>query len=263
MRKIFGFLLVFVVGLGVVQAQDSQVEQLKVEVIATRDHDPAAFTQGLVLHEGVFYESKGRYGESAIRQVDPETGAVLNEVRLNQQFFAEGLALVDDETLIQITWKEGLAIVWDRATFEQLGIFFYQTEGWGLCYDGEFLYMSDGSDILYKRDPQYFRIVAEIPVTLAGEPRNMLNELECVGDEIYANVYQTETIVRIDKASGEVTAEIDASGLLTEEERAGLGSDPDTSAVLNGIAYDADKDVFYITGKLWPHLFEVNFVPAD
>lgn len=264
LKRLSYLTLLLLILIPVAYAQDpTAVESLKVEVIATYPHDITSYTQGLLLYDGTFYESDGQYGASSLRQVDPTTGEVLQQVDLNQQFFAEGLALVNDDTLIQITWRESFAFIFDRTTFAQLGIFFYEGEGWGLCYDGEFLWMSDGSSNLYKRDPQFFRVVETIPVTIEGVPLEKLNELECVGGDIYANVYQTEAIYRIEKSTGTVTAQIDASGLLTEEERANLIADADTAAVLNGIAYDPDKDVFYITGKSWPSLFEVRFVPAN
>ncbi|HLA45671.1 MAG TPA: glutaminyl-peptide cyclotransferase, partial [Aggregatilineales bacterium] len=161
-----------------------------------------------------------------------------------------------------ITWKNEVAIVYDLETFEPLEVFPYQGEGWGLCYDDEFLYMTDGSEFIYIRDPETFEVVDFRRVTLEGEPASSLNELECVDDEIYANVYQTDEILRIDKATGEVTAAINAFDLLTQEERDTIMGN-DSGAVLNGIAYDAENDVFLITGKLWDKLFEVRFVPAE
>lgn len=237
------------------QIATDRVQTLVPAVISERPHDPNSFIQGLLLYEDKFYESAGQYGESNLRQVDPQTGEILNQVNLNAQFFAEGLARVDD-TLIQLTWREGVAIVFDINTFEVINIFQYTGEGWGLCYDGEHLYMSDGSSTLFIRDPLTFDLVGQIPVTMRGEPVVRLNELECVGNSIYANIWQTDYIVEIEKATGRVIARIDASDLLTPEERAALTS----GAVLNGIAYDPENAVFFITGKLWNKLFEVRFV---
>lgn len=240
---------------------DPEVEQLVTEVIATYPHDTAAYTQGLLLHEGIFLESTGKYGQSSLRKVDPQTGEVLQQQRISDQFFAEGLALVEDR-LIQLSWREGYAFLWDLETLEPLGIYFYRGEGWGLCYDGVSLYMSDGSQFIYQRDPVSFRVLGEVQVMLNGEPIGKINELECVDDVIYANVYQTDTILRIDKATGQVTGVIDATNLLTPEEReAIIGAD--AGAVLNGIAYDPENDVFYLTGKFWDKVFEVRFVPAE
>lgn len=236
----------------------TQVQLLVPEVISVRDHDPEAYTQGLILYEGSFFESAGRYGASTLREVDPDTGEVLRSIPIDEAYFAEGLERVDD-TLIQLTWKETTAFVYDLATFEQVGSYEYEGEGWGLCADDNYLYMSDGSPFLSLRDKDTFELIIKSMVTLQGQPVVRLNELECVGDYIYANVYQTDYILQIDKINGVVVALIDASELLTPEERAALES----GEVLNGIAYDPENDSFLITGKHWPKLFEVRFVPAE
>jgi glutaminyl-peptide cyclotransferase len=232
---------------------DAAVEQLRPQVLAVFPHDRGAFTQGLLLHEGSLYESTGLYGRSTLRQVDPRTGDVKRVVSLAPTLFGEGLARVDDR-LIQITWQHGVAPVYNLLTFEQVGQFTYSGEGWGLCYDGQRLVMSNGSSNLTFRDPQTFAVAGTVGVTLKGQPVERLNELECVGQHVYANVWQTDTIVRIHAETGRVDATIDASGLLSPEDRIGVD-------VLNGIAYDPERDVFLITGKLWPRLFEVRFVP--
>jgi glutamine cyclotransferase len=240
-------------------SQDSfDIEVLVPEVIATMPHRTEDFTQGLVWDEGRLFQSTGLYGQSHLQELDPETGEPIRETPLPEQFFGEGLALVGDQ-LIQITWQQQVAIYYDIATFEPEAFARYTGEGWGLCYDGEALYMTDGSSILYQRDPETFQAMASHEVTLMGVPIVRLNELECVEDVVYANVWQTDRIVRIDKATGEVTAVIDASNLLTLEERAVLPS----GAVLNGIAYNAETGTFLVTGKLWPTLFEVNWVPLE
>lgn len=223
------------------------------EVLATYPHDTDAFTQGLLLNGDRFFESTGLYGESTLREVVPETGEVVREVTVPPEYFAEGLTLVGDR-LVQITWREGTAFVYDVGTLEQTGTLSYAGEGWGLCYDGEQVVMSDGSATLTRRDPETFEVLGSYGVTLDGQPVTRLNELECVGGDVYANVWQTDTIVRIDE-TGEVIQEIDASNLLTEEERAQLGPD----AVLNGIAYDPEAKTFFLTGKLWPKVLEVRF----
>lgn len=240
------------------------VQLLTVEVVSERPHDTNAFTQGLLLHDdGLLYESNGRYGQSNLRALDPQTGEVLREFALPEQLFAEGLALVDDK-LYQITWQENLAIVYnladgaDEGTFVPLEGYQYPGEGWGLCYDGEMLYMSDGSNTIVARDPVTFQAVSQFRVTLYGAFVDQLNELECVGEHIYANVWQSDVILRIDKASGVVDGVIDARNLLTDEQRATLPN----GAVLNGIAYDPANETFLVTGKLWDTLFEVRFVPA-
>ncbi|MCU0499023.1 MAG: glutaminyl-peptide cyclotransferase [Anaerolineae bacterium] len=235
-------------------------EILVPRVIREFPHDTAAFTQGLVFYptEGTLYESTGLYGQSTLRQLNPETGEVIRSIPVAANYFAEGLALVDDR-LIQLTWQEKEALVYDRVTFELLGTFPYETEGWGLCYDGIELYMSDGSSSLFVRDPQTFELRRTIPVTAAAAPVTQLNELECVGSYIYANVWLTDQIMRIDKTNGQVTAIIDASGLLTPEERNELGS----GGTLNGIAFIPANNSFLITGKLFPKMFEVHFVSPE
>lgn len=247
------------------EAVVAPVDLLVPEVISTIPHDTNAYTQGLVLDGDHLYESAGSYGVSSLRRLDPLSGEVLQEVAVPAEFFAEGLALVGDR-LIQITWQEHEAFVYDRDSFETLQTFAYDGEGWGLCYDGTNLWMSDGSENLVTRDPQTFAVTSTLPVTLLGEPLSVLltpnrrawselNELECVGDSIYANVYLTDYILRIDKASGQVTGVVNASELLTEDERALLKS----GEVLNGIAYNPETDTFLLTGKHWPKMFEVRW----
>lgn len=277
-------LLAVVVSAGIVLAQPPQVEfeELTVEIINTYPHDPTAYTQGLVWYEGRLFESTGQRGESTLREVELETGEVLRVIPLTRpeeemigdnalpNYFGEGLALVDDR-LIQLTWTAGEAFVYDRESFEELDRFTYDTQGWGLCYDGEYLVMSDGSSFLSIREPDSFELVVQAAVSFQGQlignygtpngrSLGRINELECVGDQVYANVYQTDFILRIDRRSGQVSGIIDASGLLSEEDLATL-VDPLNDQVLNGIAYNPETDTFYITGKDWPKLFEVRFVP--
>jgi glutaminyl-peptide cyclotransferase len=224
------------------------------EVLTVYPHDTGSFTQGLVWIDGTLYESAGRYGQSNLREVDLATGEVIRSVPVSETYFAEGLALVDDR-LIQITWREGTAFVYDAATFEVIDQFSYEGEGWGLCYDGVDLWMSDGTPNLFRRDPVTFALLETIPVTLFNEPIANLNELECVDGHVYANIWQSDFIVRITPETGLVNAIIDARGLLTPQQRAMLPG----GAVLNGIAYRPDSETFLITGKLWPVLFEVTF----
>lgn len=229
-------------------------EQLKVKVLSTRPHDAGAYTQGLLLHSGSLFESTGQYGASSLREVDPQTGAVKRKVNIPQRYFAEGLALVGDR-LIQLTWQEQTAFFYKLSDFTKTGEVRYDGEGWGLCSDGTRLVMSDGSDRLTFRDPKTLAVLGGVNVTLAGRLIDRLNELECVGGAVYANVWQTDDILRIDPGSGKVTAIIDASGLLSPAER------QQGAEVLNGIAWDPAKKTFLITGKLWPKMFEVTFVP--
>ena len=230
---------------------DHAVTRLDYELRRTLPHDPDAYTQGLLIDGGTFYESTGQYGESELRQVDIATGSVLRSHALSEEYFGEGLALVGDK-LIQLTWKAGLAFVYDAATLVQEKTFEYDGEGWGICYDGEWLFMSDGTGDLFRRDPETFDLVDRIRVTRDGFSTRNLNELECVGDQIYANIYQSDEIVRIDKATGEITGTLDAYSLTLASRRP-----QDAGAVLNGIAFDASTGVFYVTGKLWPTMFVV------
>lgn len=236
------------------------VEQLVPQVLATYPHDTNAFTEGLLWHDGTLYESTGRYGDKSndLRQVDLTTGSVLRKFQLSDEFYGEGLALVDDR-LIQLTWKNDTAFVYDLKTFDPVGTLMYTGEGWGLCYDGKQLYMSDGSNLITVRDPKTFQPTRQLSVTLEGVPVLQVNELECVGDSIYSNVWLTDTMLRIDKATGVVTGYINAANLRAIVE----SSLTDGNAVLNGIAYNPDTDTFYVTGKMWPKLFEVRFVPKS
>lgn len=231
------------------------IEQLRVRVIGTYPHARDAFTQGLLWHDGAIYESTGRYGESSLRRVRLEDGEVLSERKLEPSFFGEGLALVDDR-LIQLTWRSGVAVVSSLETLERLDALHYAGEGWGLCFDGTDLVMTDGSSILEFRDPESMELLREVSVLNGSRPVRQLNELECVGEDLYANIWQRDEIVRIDPSTGQVTAVIDASGLLSPAES--MSAD-----MLNGIAYKPDSETFLLTGKLWPHVFEVELVPVD
>lgn len=224
------------------------------EVVATYHHDPNAFTQGLVLADGRLFESTGLVGRSSLREVDPTTGAVLREVAIGEGIFAEGLALVGPR-LIQLSWTSGVALVADRDSLAPLGRFRYEGEGWGLCWDGARLVMSDGSDRLTFRDPSTFAAVGSVQVLENGTGVSRLNELECVQGRVYANVWMTDRIVRIDPATGRVEAWIDA-------ERLGPADDerlPDD--VLNGIAFDERDGTLLLTGKRWPAIYRVRLLP--
>jgi glutaminyl-peptide cyclotransferase len=245
-------------GVGIVSGHATQpqkgigVEQLRVEVLKTYTHDRTAFTQGLVLHDGKLLESTGLVGKSSLREVELETGRVIRRVEVAPPIFAEGLALVGDE-LIQLSWQDGKALRYDRRSFAPRGEFPYRGEGWGLCYDGKALVMSDGSANLTIRNPSDFTVIRVVTVTLDDRPFPQLNELECVEGSIYANVWMRDLIVRIDPTTGRVTQQIAVPPLLSPMERQGTD-------VLNGIAYDAATKTFLITGKLWPKLFRVRFV---
>lgn len=236
---------------GASAGQPRSATPLKVRIHRRFPHDTSAYTQGLLWTDGKLYESTGQYERSDLRRLDPDTGAVEQRVAIAPEFFGEGLARVGDR-LIMLTWQAQRAFVFGLDGFEQLDTYRYQGMGWGLCNDGRRLVMSNGSDRLTFRDPDTFDPIGGVDVTLRGLPVHQLNELECVDDLVYANVYQQDVLVRIDPATGIVTGVIDAAGLLTREESRGVD-------VLNGIAYDPRKDRFYITGKLWPTMFEVTF----
>jgi len=238
-------------------AQTPEVPLLIPQVIRVFPHDSQAFTQGLLWDGGFLYESTGLRGQSSLRRVDIESGEPLQIVTVGDAFFAEGLERVGDQ-LIQLTWQSERAFVYDFATLEPLGSLEYEGEGWGLCYDGRYLFMSDGSPYLSVRDAATFALIFRGAVTLDGQiiPPQLLNELECVGDSIYANAWNTDYIFRIDKFTGNITALIDASSLLSAAERAGLSA----GSVLNGIAYNPEAGTFFVTGKNWRKLFEVIFI---
>jgi glutaminyl-peptide cyclotransferase len=235
---------------------------LRADVIESIPHDPAAFTQGLELVDGVLYEGTGLEGRSSIRAVDPHTGDVRQKTDLPADLFGEGITVADD-TIWQITWQDGVAIRRDKATLAEESRVGYDGEGWGLCHDaaGDRLIMSDGSDRLTYRDVGSFAAEGGVDVRdAAGEPVKNINELECVPGQdgrvqVWANIWQTDEIVRIDPGGGRVTATVDLSGLLPEEDSAGAD-------VLNGIAHIPDTDEFLVTGKLWPAMFRVRFVTS-
>lgn len=237
---------------GSVPAARAAPERLRVEVVRSFFHDSQAFTQGLVFHAGKLYESTGLVGQSSLRRVDLATGAVEAEVALAPPLFGEGLAAADGR-LVQLTWTSGRALLWSVPGLAPAGERRYTGEGWGLCFDGRQFVMSDGSDRLVRRDARTFEPIGAIAVRDAHGPVARLNELECVGDAIYANVWQTSRIARIDARTGDVTAWIDAAGLLTPDEQR-------RADVLNGIAYVPSSGHFVLTGKLWPRAFEVRFV---
>jgi len=218
--------------------------------VNVRPHDRAAFTQGLLLYRGSLFESTGRYGQSSLREVDPETGSIRRQVPLDASYFGEGLARVDDR-LIQLTWRENTALVYELATFRQITTFTYDGEGWGLCYDGTRLIMSDGSGRLTFRDPTSFDVQGGVDASINGRPLRRLNELECVDGRVFANIWGSNTIVRIDPSTGAVDLQLNVPGLLTPAQAQGTD-------VLNGIAYDLVHHTLLITGKLWPSLFEVR-----
>jgi glutamine cyclotransferase len=231
------------------------VQELSAVIVTSFPHDTTAYTQGLLMHKGRLLESTGLRGSSSLREVNLTTGNVERFLPLDQDYFGEGLARVGDH-LIQLTWQRGTAFVYDLETFEAQKTFQYEGEGWGLCHDGKHLFMTDGTSTLFRRNASTFEEERTVIVTLRNKPIGLLNELECVGEHVFANIWQTDNIIRINKHSGKVTAVIDASGLLTPNQKAALLP----GEVLNGIAYNQDTENFFVTGKNWPALFEVRWV---
>lgn len=225
-------------------------------IVNTYSHDPDAFTQGLVFEDGFLYEGTGLLGHSTLRRVQLETGAILQTRELPDQFFGEGITIYGDE-IIQLTWQSHVGFVYDKNSFELLQEFSYSTEGWGITHDGEHLIMSDGTSTLHFLDPETFEETGQLQVFDNNGPVTRLNELEYVQGEIYANVWQTDRVARIAPETGRVIGWVDLEGLLTAE---GFTEPVD---VLNGIAYDAEADRLFVTGKLWPKLFEIKLISPE
>ena len=224
-------------------------------VTNTYPHDHGAFTQGLVYERGFLYEGTGLYGRSSLREVVLETGQVTRIRRLESRYFGEGITIFGNR-ILQLTWVARTGFVYNRETFERVRSFNYTSEGWGITHDGRRLIVSDGTPTLYFRNPDTFEEVGRVEVRDEMGPVTRLNELEYVEGEIYANVWESDLIARIDPESGRVVGWIDLSGLLPGREQ--FGAD----AALNGIAYDVDGKRLFVTGKRWPKLFEIEVVPV-
>jgi glutamine cyclotransferase len=258
----FTFLLALFAFAAVQQAPDpaarasvAPVPVQTVEVRATYPHDPGAFTQGLFFADEALYESTGLEGQSTIRKVRLEDGKVLQQATLPADQFGEGSTNWGKE-IVSLTWQHGVGYRWDRESFRQTGSFRYPGEGWGLTQDGRSLILSDGTPTLRFLHPATFQEQRRLRVTAAGRPISQLNELEWVRGEIWANIWQTSRIARIDPASGTVKAWVDLSALEPLSGRSG----PDD--VLNGIAYEPRRGRLFVTGKRWPKLFEIKLKPA-
>jgi len=222
-------------------------------IVRSIPHDHTAFTQGLVYDNGYLYESTGRRGQSTLRKVDLNDGAILMQYKLPEYYFGEGLTIFEDK-IIQLTWQEYTGFVYDKESLIVTEEFYYDTEGWGITHDGKNLIMSDGSENLYFLNPVNYAIETRITVSDNGVPVTNLNELEYVQGEIHANIFGTNRIARIDPESGNVVAWIDLRGLykLLEQNY--------SVDVLNGIAYDSENDRIFVTGKLWPKIFEIKLI---
>ena len=225
------------------------------EIVHIYPHDPGAFTQGLVFINGKLYEGTGEEGRSSLREVDLETGHVLKKVDVPEPYFGEGIALLNNK-IYQLTWQHQVGFIYNADNFEQVGKFNYSGEGWGLTTDGHSLILSDGSNRIRFLDPDSFRVTKTIAVLDGNLPVNELNELEYVNGEIYANIWHDNRIVTIDPQTGRITGWIDLNGLLPP------GDVHDEEAVLNGIAYDQAGNRLFVTGKLWPRLFEIRLKPG-
>jgi glutaminyl-peptide cyclotransferase len=230
-----------------------QIPRFKVKIIRTFPHDPDAFTEGMIYSGGFLYESTGLNGKSSMRKVELETGKVVKEFDLPSQYFGEGLTEWDD-TFIQLTWRSGKGFVYNRETFSIEREFSFSGEGWGITHDGKSLIMSNGSDKLVYLNPRTFEQERVLPVLSGDKPVRLLNELEYIRDEIYANIWQKDFVARISPKTGEITGWIDMSDLRKEL------SDGQRADVLNGIAYDPEGDRIFVTGKLWSKLFQIEIV---
>lgn len=242
-------LLVAVLAMTACGAGSPGVPTLRPQVLGELPHDTSAFTEGLEISGGSLYESTGLAGRSQLRELDPTTGAPRRAVPLPSGYFGEGLTVVGDR-IWQLTWRDGVVLEWDRTTLRLLRQVPITGEGWGLCSQGTRLVRSDGTDLLRFQDPTTFAGTGSVRVTLDGEPLQEINELECVDGQVWANVWQTDRIVRIDPADGKVTAVVDASGLLSAAQKPGTD-------VLNGIASLGNGE-FLLTGKFWPVMFRVR-----
>lgn len=249
MRITFLLLLSFTVS---ALAQD-QIPRYGYRVVNTYPHNIEAFTQGLFFHDGFLYEGTGKRGLSSLSKQNLDDASVLQSHSLSSRYFGEGIEIVGDK-IFQLTWQSHMVFEYDAETFEQLGTHYNATEGWGLAFDGEQLILSDGSADLQFLNPENFTPTSRVTVTLNGNPINNLNELEFIGGEVWANVWQTDFIVRIDPATGVINSIVDLSGLSEQTE---LGS---AEAVLNGIAWDNEQERLFVTGKHWANLFEIELI---
>ncbi len=242
--------------LSVAQEPGQAVEFYGYRVVNTYPHDINAFTQGLLFYDGHLYEGTGKRGMSRLSRLNLEDADVLQSTALGRRYFGEGIEIVGDR-IYQLTWRSNMVFVYDKDSFERTDTLYNPTEGWGLAYDGAELILSDGTDTLRFVDPDTFTSVRQVRVTLDGRPVSGLNEMEYIDGEVWANVWQTDFIVRIDPATGAVGAVVDLTGLSQLTELGGA------EAVLNGIAWDRERRRLFVTGKYWAHLFEIEPVPRE
>jgi glutamine cyclotransferase len=253
--KIKRYLIMLFVSLftfSVAWAQED-VPRFSYKVLQTYPHNIDSFTQGLVFRDGYLFEGTGKNGQSSLSQLNLDDGSVLQSTALNRRYFGEGIEIVGDK-VYQLTWRSNMVFVYDKNSFEPIGNHYNASEGWGLAFDGEHLILSDGTATLQFMNPETFAPERKVQVTLNGNPLIYLNELEYINGQIWANVWQTDYIVRIDPESGNVVSLIDMTGLSAQTQ---LGS---SEAVLNGIAWDEAGQRLFVTGKHWSNLFEIELV---
>ena len=236
--------------ISLLQKTEPSVPVLNIKILKTYPHDPHAFTQGLEYFDGFLYESTGETGQSSVRKVDLESGKVLQKVDLGREYFGEGLTIFRGK-IYQLTWLSKIGFVYDMKTFRKLRDFHYYGEGWGLTHDGSNLILSDGTNVLRFLDPETLAVTRTLEVYAGKEAVTKLNELECIGNDIYSNVWHENRIARIDPRTGQVRDWIDLSALAAQEQK-------EPEGVLNGIAFDAARRRFFVTGKNWAHLFEIQ-----
>ncbi|MBI5099363.1 MAG: glutaminyl-peptide cyclotransferase [Nitrospirae bacterium] len=254
----FLFLLLFTLTLlsFIASSKSSSTPVFTYTIINTYPHDFHAFTQGLVFNDGLMYEGTGLKGQSTLRSIKLETGKILKVRKLSEEFFGEGITVYGNK-IIQLTWQSHIGFIYDKDSFKLLKTFQYSTEGWGITHDGKQLIMSDGSANLYFLNPETLKETRRIEVRDQNNLVIRLNELEYINGEIFANVWMTSRIAKIDPQTGRVTGWINLDGLSPFNGR------DERTRVLNGIAYDAKNDRLFVTGKLWPKLFEIKLVPAE
>lgn len=257
LARALAVLLLVAPAVAAAQAPSSSLERAPIqsyEVVASFPHDSGAFTEGLFVQDGVLYESSGLEGRSDIRKVDLATGKVLQKRDLDAKYFGEGIIAWKGK-LIELTWRDQIGFIYDLKTFEPKGSFAYPGEGWALTHDGKRIIMSDGTAQLRFLDPDTLKETGRVTVTDGGGEINNLNEIEWIDGEVWANIWQTDWIARIDPVTGKVKAWVDMTGLLSAVDRTGRED------VLNGIAYDAATKRVLVTGKFWPKLYEIRVKP--
>lgn len=242
-----------IVSLSAMAQDKNETPIYRYKIVNTFPHNIESFTQGLIMDDGVLYESTGLKGRSAIKVVDLETGKVIKSRNMQDKFFGEGMTIVGNK-IYQLTWRSKTGFVYDKESLEILRTFSYKTQGWGITYDGKYLIISDGTDTLYLMDPKSFVVVGKLQVYDDNGKVGNLNELEYIDEMIYANIWGKDLIAIIDPKTGYVNSWIDLTGILAKKDRKGKED------VLNGIAYNSENDTLLVTGKFWPKIFEIEII---